>query len=334
VNRLNAWVDRLPGPSWTYYAGLWLALSLVLVLALWIEGVYPVGSIFPVQVFIPGMIALFLGMIHNLDRRADMALTRLQPAIRASETESEQLRYRLVTLPAWSSLLVSLAVTGFFFLLGLVTGEAEDSIVALSDSLVAAIIISVTYYAGWWCFSTFLYHTYHQLSVVSRILTSHTRVDLFRLRPHYGFSTVSALTAVTLVIATYGWTALNPDNLSDLFAVVVILLITVLALVTYVWPLLGIHRVLDEEKARLLGDCRQRLASSFDELHRRVDTGEIEGMTEFNMAMASLEMEHSALKEIPTWPWQPETFSMLITALALPLGLWILQYVLQLFLGG
>jgi hypothetical protein len=109
---------------------------------------------------------------------------------------------------------------------------------------------------------------------------------------------------------------------------------TVLALVAFVWPLLGIHHLLVAEKARLLDECRRRLEASFVELHRRLDAGEIEGMSEFNMAIGSLEMEHVALKRIPTWPWQPETLSLLITALALPLGLWILQYVLQSFLGS
>ena len=33
------------------------------------------------------------------------------------------------------------------------------------------------------------------------------------------------------------------------------------------------------------------------------------------------------------WPWRPDTVRLLITALALPLGLWLIQYVLQLVIG-
>lgn len=334
VDRLNAWVDRLPGPSWAYYLGLWLAFSLVLVLALWIDGVYPVGTVFPVQVFIPAMIALFLGMIHYLDKRADKALATLSPLLKDNEEEQEQLRRELITLPALPTILISLATVVFFLLLWLVLGEVEPSIQALSDSLVTAILTSVAYFAGWWCFGTFTYHTIHQLRAINRILTRHTRITLFRLRPLYGFSSVSALTAVTLAIATYGWTALNPQNLTDLLALAFLVLLTVLALTTFIWPLLGIHHLLEVEKARLLSECQQRMEGSFAELHRRIDAGEIEGMSEFNMAIASLEMEHGALQRVPTWPWQPETLSLLITALALPLGLWILQYVLQNVLGS
>jgi hypothetical protein len=43
------------------------------------------------------------------------------------------------------------------------------------------------------------------------------------------------------------------------------------------------------------------------DLLERMDSGELEGMTDLNMAIASLEIEQSALNRIPTWPWQPET---------------------------
>jgi hypothetical protein len=47
-----------------------------------------------------------------------------------------------------------------------------------------------------------------------------------------------------------------------------------------------------------------------------------------------LETERDMLKRISTWPWQPETLQFLMTALLLPLLLWIIQYVLQQFLGS
>ncbi|MGB3904338.1 MAG: hypothetical protein WBB22_05400 [Anaerolineae bacterium] len=69
------------------------------------------------------------------------------------------------------------------------------------------------------------------------------------------------------------------------------------------------------------------------ELHERLNSGNLEGMENLNLAIASLEIEQNALSRIPTWPWQPETVRLLITALLLPLGLWITQLVLQAILG-
>ena len=62
VDRLTAWVARLPGPSWGYYAGLGLALLLAQALVLWIEGPFPIGTFFPVQVFMAGLIGYFLAL--------------------------------------------------------------------------------------------------------------------------------------------------------------------------------------------------------------------------------------------------------------------------------
>ena len=79
----------------------------------------------------------------------------------------------------------------------------------------------------------------------------------------------------------------------------------------------------------MLDEVAFRFEATVGELHRRVDEGNLQGMDDLNKTMASLEIEQNLLKEIPTWPWQPETVRLLITALALPLGLWIAQYLLQ-----
>jgi hypothetical protein len=156
------------------------------------------------------------------------------------------------------------------------------------------------------------------------------------MRPLYAFSGITALTAVTLAIGAYGWTALNPENLQkvDLVSIGILVLITVLALASFVWPLAGIHRLLGEEKGRLLDETNVRLKATIAELHRQIDEGDLEDVSNLNTALSTLEMERTALKAIPTWPWEPETPRLLITALGLPLGLWIIQYILQLLLGS
>jgi hypothetical protein len=65
-------------------------------------------------------------------------------------------------------------------------------------------------------------------------------------------------------------------------------------------------------------------------LHQRLNDGNPEEMDEVNKAIASLEIEQRVISGISTWPWQPETVRWLVTALVLPLVLWIIQYALQL----
>jgi hypothetical protein len=83
----------------------------------------------------------------------------------------------------------------------------------------------------------------------------------------------------------------------------------------------------------VLDEISLRFEAAMIELLRRVDGGELEGIGVLNTAIATLEMERNAVDRIPTWPWRPDTVRLLITALALPLGLWITQYLLQSLLG-
>ena len=106
----------------------------------------------------------------------------------------------------------------------------------------------------------------------------------------------------------------------------------VVAIVTFVWPLLGIHGRLKQEKQRLLRESSQRLEATMTELHNRVDAGELQSMNELHVTISSLEIEQSMLTRIPTWPWRPGTLRGVVTALLLPLIVFVLQYVLQRFL--
>ncbi len=332
VDHFTAWVDRLPGPSWLYYVGLGLVLLLVQIILLWIEGAYPVGTFFPAQAYTAGAVAYVLALLPYLDNRADSALTTLRPALKVSEEEYSQLRYQLTTLPARPTVLASLVAVTFIVLTEQLWGS-PTGYEALASSPVSATLSYSVYLISWWPFSAFVYHTVHHLRLINRIYCRHTCIDLFRMRPLYAFSNLTAVTAASLAFLTYGWQAINPGMLFDPTAFGIALLIAVLAASTFVWPLLGIHRLLVEEKERLLDNSSLRLEAALVELDQRMDSGDLEGMEDLNMAIASLEIEQNVLSRIPTWPWQPETVRLLLAALLFPLGLWITQIVLQGILG-
>jgi len=82
-----------------------------------------------------------------------------------------------------------------------------------------------------------------------------------------------------------------------------------------------------------LASASQRLEAATRALRRRVDGGDLQGMRDLNYAIASLEIEQKTLAKVPTWPWQPETVRLVVTALVLPLLLWVTQVVLQVLMG-
>jgi hypothetical protein len=328
ADRHKLWVTRLPGPGWLYYLGLGLALIVLQAAILWAEGAYPVGTLVPGHLFIAGMMPLLLALCHFLDDRAAAALATLRPALTTSEEQYNGLRYQLTTMPTRPALLASLGGLAFILILNAITGAA-GSFDALAGFPLSNVVIRSLYVVVWWFIAVFLYHTVHQSRTTHRIYTQHTHVNLFRLQPLYGLSGLTALTGASLAGITYGWMAINPGLFDEPIALAIVLPITILALAIFVWPLLGIHRLLAEAQERLIDECSMRLEATLAELHQRVDGGALEAMDDLNKAITSLELELNLLERIPTWPWRSETVRLLLTALALPLGLWLVQYVLQ-----
>jgi len=333
LDRFNAWLARLPGPIWSYYLGIWLVLVLLQIAAIWCEGAYPVGTFLPNHTAIAGLIPFLLALSLSLDNKAGRALATLRPAMKASEEDYQRLRYQLTTLPARPTLLVSLLGVASIVLLNVALDSFSD-FGGLGAFPISRTLIYLMYIGAWWVVAAFLYHTVHQLRTINLIYTQYTRVNLFKMRPLYGLSGLTALTGVSLSVITYGWMAINPELWGELISMAIVLPITVLAFAAFIWPLLGIHRLLEEGKGRLLDECSIRVETAIAELHRRVDSGGLEGMDDLNNTISSLEIEQNLLERIPTWPWRPETVRLLITALALPLGLWFIQYVLQRLMGS
>jgi hypothetical protein len=333
LDRFSVWLARLPGPSWAYYLGIWLVLVLIQIAALWGEGAYPAGTFLANHTAIAGLIPFLLALSRFLDNKAGAALATLRPAMKASEEEYQRLRYQLTTLPSLPTLMVSLIGVASIVLLNVMLDSFRD-FGGLGAFPVSRTLIYLMYLGAWWVVAAFLYHTVHQLRTIHLIYTRYTRVNLFKMRPLYGLSGVTALTGVGLTVITYGWMAINPELWGELISMAIVLPITALVFAAFIWPLLGIHRLLEEEKGRLLDECSVRIETAIAVLHRRVDSEGLEGMDDLNKTISSLEIEQNLLERIPTWPWRPETVRLLITALALPLGLWFIQYVLQRWMGS
>jgi hypothetical protein len=332
LDLLAGWVDRRSGQSWLYYFGLGAVMLLVQAIVLWIEGASLIGNLGLAQVYLAVVIAYMLTLMHYLDKRAGVALETMRPVLKAGDKAYQEMFYRLTTLPAFPTLLASLATLAFVILTEAIGKPYR--LEALATFPISANLLRIIYLICWSVFGAFLYHTLHQLRVINHIYNEHTRIDLFRVKPLYAFSNIAALTAGSLAMISYGWLLANPwIDRTDPLVLIPMFILLLFAVVTFVWPQMGIHRLQVAEKERLLDEAAQRFKAAIGELHKKMDGGELEGMTDLNMAMASLEIELNALRKTPTWPWEPEVLQLLVTALALPLGLWLIQLILQRTLG-
>jgi len=271
---------RLPGPYWVWYLALGLLFALVRTIAGWIDGSYPVGTLFRVHVldgFIP---VYFVIVIHLLDEMARRALADYRPVLRGGDPEYARLSYQLTTLP-WRTSLV-FGIVGFAagavyvpFLLSPADVEASHYLTATS----AGVDTVLSGFAGlmMWMFG---FHSLHQLRTISRIYTQHTEVSIFNAGPLYALSRVTAVTSISLLLFIYFYLAFYGDwqinSISNALLVGAILFTAVLTFVgAALWsPAAAAHREEHPaERDRPTSRVSRRCAACQDRrrrVHRRI----------------------------------------------------------------
>ena len=333
IDYLTDRVDRLPLPSWAVYLALWLLLFTVVTLIHWYDGSHPVGFFDPLHLVLTGTIPYTLALIHYLDRSAKYALGKFRPALDVDDSKYAELEYQLTTLPQGRTILASLVAVGvvaFFLRFAPEEWWLPGTSPASGYSAGGSGVVTL---AMWWFVGAFAYHTLHQLRHVSRIYATYTRINLFRQIPLYAFSSLSARTTVGLLVPLYAWLIVLPGSFESVGHVLVATVVSLMAALIFIWPLLGIHRLLTDEKQRLLAESVQRLEAAIADLHKRMDSGKLEGIDDLIKGMDGLEIEHKAVSRISTWPWAAETPRGLVAALLFPLIVWLGQWILQRALG-
>ena len=335
VDRFIDWVKRLPGPSWLCYLVLWFAPFLMANAIKWLDGSQPPGTIELFSTISVSDGVYFLALMHYLKGTAGAAIRAFRPALAVSEDEYTKLDYQLTTLPARGVLLASgigAAIAGLTVLFNPNVpgaGYTTSLLATVFGSGIAIFTFAVT--------AALVYQTIHQLTMVSRIQAAATRINLFQPDPLYAFSGLTARTAMGYLLladtAVLVMLEFMREEAIDPMALGIMVFMMLLAAVTFVLPLLGMHRRMIEEKARLESEANRRLEAAIAELHRRLDADDLTGMTELYRAITSLEIERDVLAKIPTWPWQPGTLRVALSPLLLPVAVWLIQRLLERFAG-
>jgi len=326
-------IDVIPGPSWAYYSGLGVLLLCIQSATFWIEGALPMCTFLPASIFLSAAIPFIIVILPYFNDKALTAIEIIKPLLTIEEDEYETLAYQLQNLPALKSILASVLLIIFVFLMELIGGGTYYFEDLLGYPLSLFLSRSV-YLVCWWFFGVFIYHTIHQLRLISLIYSKHTRIDLFRMNPLYGFSGLAALTAGSLIMLPYGFLLINPEvQLADPAVLIIYLSVSFIALITFLWPQLGIHQLQKNEQAYLIDEINQRYKATMSELHRRVDTDKFDDAATLVSTLGALNDERKTINGISTWPWQPETIRWFFTAMILPLLMWVAQYFLGQWLG-
>ena len=325
VDDLTDAIDRLPGPAWAFYLVLLAGVALLINGADWIAGQDPPGTFDPAQSGYAVYGVYMLALIHYLNREAGSKIESFRPALDIGAAEYERLRYEVTTLPARPGALAGLLGVAIVALL--YASDPPDAVDAPQPAVLVATVVAEALTIG--ILAVLIYHTIHQLRLVSRILALASRIDLFDPAPLYAFSNLTARTGIGLVLLiAYGFLI---DPTINVVAVVLTGLVSVVAAAAFVLPLRGMHQRLVVEKERLQLQADQRFKATLADLHRSVDERDLSVADGLNKTLTSLQLERDALARIPTWPWQPATLRAFVSVLLVPIVIWLIIRLLERF---
>jgi hypothetical protein len=173
----------------------------------------------------------------------------------------------------------------------------------------------------------FLYHNIRQLRLVNAINSHHTRINLFNMRHLHAFSRLTASTAVGFLFFLYLWMLINPELFADPAIFGLIVVMTILAVFIFGWPLWGVHRLLVMEKEMALDEIDHNFETVFSKFDQKIHDNDYVATERLSRTIASLDIQQKRINDIPTWPWRSETARLLLTSIALPIVLMIIQYI-------
>ena len=328
VDRFFDRLDRSPVPVWVAYLSIYLVAAALMHLAVWNDGVVAWGHPDLQQFAAAGWSIVFLVFIHHLEHVADRALERFAPLGSRKPAEFAALRYRMTAMPARTVLVLQIPMA--CLVVGLFLSQPaflyEGASRPLSMALGSIII-------GWsYSFApVLLFYGVRLLTSVRAAFRLVETVDLYEQQPLYAFS------GLTLQASLFWIFLLNVDLAQTLFtestrsALVVGWLfggpMTVVAALTFVLPLTGIHRRLADEKQRLIEENGVRVANSQRALYAALSGEEYEKVDRLDRSITLLDRVKNQIRDIPTWPWRAGTLRNFLTAVFVPMMLWVLQQV-------
>jgi hypothetical protein len=150
-------------------------------------------------------------------------------------------------------------------------------------------------------------------------------INIFHQTGLYSFSKLGASTAIGLVLSTPIWLLLDPGIIS----LVINIVFSIGAIFIFLYPLVGIHNLLVEQKSDLLSKSQLNKEKIILEFYSQIENNHFSNVEEFETALAALGSAHQEIRSISTWPWDNETIRRLSGAILLPISIWLIQFFLS-----
>jgi len=331
IDKITAAVNKTRIPYVIVYLLIWLAFFLTLFILRWRDQIHPVGYIDKTDVVMSFTSIFFIALVHYLDNWAVKKLRIFRESIQVSDEEFEGLSYQLTALPPRPALIASL-ISFSFGAITYIISPSSYSFINIGLQSPSSGLQLINFLFGWFTIGALSYHAYHQLKLGSMATANYLHINLFNLTPIYTFAGLTLRTALGWLVVAYAWALTTPNLFNNFVIIATILFMQVVAILTFVLPLLSAHDKIVEKKAQSLNEIGIRLESVVDEMSKVDEEYDNESLSKLKDILSTLSMAEERIKKIPTWPWKPSVANSLATAILLPNAVWIFQLVVERFL--
>ncbi|MEX2161447.1 MAG: hypothetical protein WD751_05980 [Anaerolineales bacterium] len=332
ADRFLEWLDQLPIPYGFTVLIIYTLAAFSFHVALWLDGVIPWGAVDAPSLFnaIWSIVGIFF--LLTLDRIAHRAVDKFSILVPRKRRELELLRYKMTTLPpgpalAFTVLVIVILGVGAYF---------DPSFLGVSHPISVAIYFFLLAFS--YSFAPImLYHGLRQLSLVTQAYRLAQEINLFHLQPLYAFSGLTMTSSLFWIIilnfslvSNYSGPAISTVDLilSVLFSFPYVLL----AAATFIVPLWGIHRRIQNKKEAALEENGLQIEKVHRTLYHHLDKNDYKKSSDMEKSLAGLYKMREQIEKVPTWPWNPGTLRSFLSAVFLPLAVWVTQQLLSRFL--
>ena len=176
--------------------------------------------------------------------------------------------------------------------------------------------------------------TIRWLRLIAQVHREARAIDPFDRAPLYAFSRVTAIIGLSYAaVAYYSFTVNGAFQAGNLPSLAFLATTMLFAIVAFVAPLWGIHDRLVREKDQLLRDVERRVTRLSAELYARIDADDFAATAPLNATMSGLMTLRDRLSRLPTWPWPPQLLGGFVSALLLPVVVYLLTRAASTLLG-
>ncbi len=328
INRSINFVSGLKVPSPIFYFIVWIIFYAILTLLRWNDQAYPTGTLNVSDLVMSATGIFFIALVQYLDQWARKKLKLFRNSLAATEQQFDALIYQLSTLPAGPTLIASLITLGFGASTFLLSPDSYGFLNLNFSSLSGGLQL-INFLFSWFVFGALSYHAYRQLHLGSQAISKYIPINLFNLDPIYAFAGLTLRTALGWLIMAYAWALTTPHLFGNIIIIGTILFMQVVAILTFVLPLLNAHTRIVNKKDEFLHEIGGRLEVIIDKMSKSTDALEKEDLVQLRETLTTLTMAEDRLRKLPTWPWRAGTVNSLVSAILIPNAIWFFQIILE-----